>query len=622
MPRTYPSVKSIRYTIYTFVFDSADCQTRCKTHYNPKIFKSSVGVQQLSDTVSSMVDGLDGFLNGNNECKIKTMFGDSRSDLSPSIALALANSYMETARRNTGQPALVLEFCMDADRALSRIPRSAKRALLNSTSFADKATASLREGIAAAYYEHGQMFQRLGHPEEAQRSYRKAEKWGFNGSNKNVSSANVPARNIATIPADIFDKDMPPIVAKYSLPNADEPLNNVNQLVYCLSLLPNTPIQLSDLTEPEREWSLTRANDTDEKERLHNLAVDLLYMFINDGVKAEATVTEVVSLAPVLEQVHFRKLLMTLANGINQNIMLDTHLLEGLAQAMQHGHPKHLESDDLVTLLNILSSRLQDTHFQSSDHIYRLTVTVSHVLDTMVGNQVTGLKREQLHEPLSAYLSELKNSSDPYLVYYAAYAFQALQYIPDDEPTMQTFLRRTSAVLRGVFGVVSAVKGLDINTLINELEKVQTQLPSLVDIVNLSKLIYDGTTSLVGSGSTFMECMKEGLSFARKTAWYPALRMADAFLQTGELTKFKDFVCEVPCRLDPAFQWGLCQRLGQIAANLHWAMDTRQDAVSFLGEIYKNDSDWGSHAHIKQWILIILKKLSSHSTNNLQGKLD
>ncbi|KAF9991382.1 hypothetical protein BGZ80_009164, partial [Entomortierella chlamydospora] len=61
----------------------------------------------------------------------------------------------------------------------------------------------------------------------------------------------------------------------------------------------------------------------------------------------------------------------------------------------------------------------------------------------MVDSQVKGLSREQLHEPLSDYLKELQKDSDPYLVYQAVYAYQALQYIPDDETILQSMMRRT-----------------------------------------------------------------------------------------------------------------------------------------------------------------------------------
>ncbi|KAF9899259.1 hypothetical protein BX616_003137, partial [Lobosporangium transversale] len=258
--------------------------------------------------------------------------------------------------------------------------------------------------------------------------------------------------NPPTSSKDIFDHDIPPVVHKYSLPDLGAHLDGTHQLVYCLSLLHTAHQSLTALTVQEQQWFLVTSNDQDEQLRLYNLASDVIAIFIQESVKNGPAVAEVVMLAPVLDYDQYRAVLMALINRISQNIMLDTHLLEGLAQLMQHTSPGYLDSDDLVNILNILSSRLQSTHSQCGSHIYQLCVTVSHVLDAMVDNQVKGLKREQLHEPLAAYLKELQESSDPHLAYHAAYASQALLYIPNDETPMQAMLRRTSAVARGVFG--------------------------------------------------------------------------------------------------------------------------------------------------------------------------
>ncbi|KAF9916022.1 hypothetical protein BX616_004801 [Lobosporangium transversale] len=574
-----------------------------------------------------------------------TRFTSSRGVLSPSKALKLFNLYMEDTQRMNDDPDILTELCLDANFALSRIQRSERRDLVSSGSLEDMV---LYQSIASAHFEIARLFERLGRSSDAQKSDRKAEKWGYVqgsnitcqelscNSNTNTNqecsgtSINRPKEiikaertnttySVAIIPREIFRHDVARVIFKYNLPRPDTHLIDIHQLVYCLSLLSFAHQPLNDLTAQEQEWCLARLDDQDEQDRLHNLVSDVITLFIHDDIKSEATVAEVVALAPVLDYDQYRTILMTLVNGIGQNIMLETHLLEGLVQLMQHASPKYLDSDDLVNILSALSSRLQGTHEQSSGHVYRLCVAVSHVLDAMVNNQVKGLKREQLHEPLAAYLEGLKDSSDPHLVYHAAYAFQALLYIPDDETPMQAMLRRTSAVVRGIFGVVSAVKDWDLNTFVDELSDIQEQLPSAADIVDVGSDLYENAIPLYESGAAFKQIMEEALGFSRKTAWYPALRGADAFLQTGELTKFKILVCEAPCRQELAFQWGLCQRLGRVAANTQWTMETRQDAVAFLGEMYKNDKDWRHHVEIKQCIVSILKGLASLSTDGLQA---
>ncbi|KAG0347089.1 hypothetical protein BGZ54_005025 [Gamsiella multidivaricata] len=231
-------------------------------------------------------------------------------------------------------------------------------------------------------------------------------------------------------------------------------------------------------------------------------------------------------------------------------------------------------------------------------------MAVSRVLDAMADSDVKGLSREQLHAPLAAYLEEMKNSSDPYLVYQAAYAYQALQYGPDDETPLQAVMRRTRVAVNGISGLTSAVKGLDVSGFIDGLSQLQEGLGEVCQVVMLG---YEGVSSLAEGGQGFVDSLKEGLSFSRKH---------------GRLADFKDLVCGAPCRRDPLFQCGVCQRLGEIVAGPLWEVSTRQSAVDLLSELYVNDLDWSQQASVKQRILTILIQLADmHSNADIQGSI-
>ncbi|KAF9343768.1 hypothetical protein BGX34_006385, partial [Mortierella sp. NVP85] len=249
-------------------------------------------------------------------------------------------------------------------------------------------------------------------------------------------------------------------------------------------------------------------------------------------------------------------------------------------------------------------------------------MAVSRILDAMADTKVKGLDREKLHEPLTLYLSEIKDISDPYLVYQAAYAYQALLYVPDDETLWQATLRRTGKVLQGVAGLVSAVKGLDLNGFMDGLKDIQQGVSGAVGVFKLAKSTIDGVASLSGSGRGFLECMKEGLGVKLKLTWYPALRGAETLLRCGQLANFKRIICEAPCRLDPVFQWGVCQLLGEVAADSMWDEKSRGSAVMLLGEIYSNRTAWGDHKNVQEWILVILMKLGSTDGNDIQVAAD
>ena len=369
-------------------------------------------------------------------------------------------------------------------------------------------------------------------------------------------------RNMAKVSQAIFARNVRPPALEIKLPKSDERLTTTLQLAACLSLLKNSRL-LEDMLDPaSRKWQQALEKDTDEQERLKALVTDVIRAFQREEIKNDKAVAEVLCLAPVLEKSDFQHLLRELCKGFDQSILLDEHQLDGIAQLIRYAEPGYLDADDLVKILQLLNTRLRSTHSQSSHHMYQLTVSVSRVLDAMADTNVEGLNREELHEPLCVCLSEIKaDISDPYLVYQLSYAYQALLYVPDDEAPLQATVRRTCKVIQGVAGLVSAVKGVDFNGFMDGLKDIQQGISGAAGVVNLSKSTFGAVTSIVDGGKGFVGCMKEGLGIMRKQKWYSALRGAEALLRSGQLANFRRLVCEAPCRLDPAFQWGVCQLL-------------------------------------------------------------
>ncbi|KAF9173746.1 hypothetical protein BGX20_002201 [Mortierella sp. AD010] len=576
------------------------------------------------------------------------LFSSPPKGLSLEDALELANEQLDSARR-AKSPTKKLQLCQGAKTMI-------KNAEMIYTNKNTKDPA-LKDSIANAHYELGKLLDELGNHDKAQKSYSKAAKWGYiHGGNQRVDSCppgnmNDPIRQsppatlsptpdvtltkpqeilvsggvhepreaAALIPKRIFGQNVAPPVAKYDLPEILDRIASTPQLAYCLSLLNPSMMSKEQVDEIEYNWSQARINDPDEQERLQTMATNLIRAFARDELKKPGVVAEVVSLTAVLDRDDFRKLLQILVDGIEGSLLLEIHLLDGLAQLMRNAPQGYLDADDLVKILNLLNARLKDTHKQSTRNIHRLALTTSRVLDSMVDSQVKGLSREQLHEPLSDYLKGLQGSSDSYLVFQAVYAYQALQYVPDDESVLQAVLRRTGKVVRGISGMVSAVRALDLNGLIDGLQDIQGGLTAAGSVISLAHDAYSQAKTLVEGGQGLLEGLKEGLSFSRKSAWYPAVRGLDRLLQEGRFSEFEKLIREAPCRLDPAFQWGACQRLGELATNTVWDPKVRECAINFLGEFYKDDTTWGPQASIKQWVLVILNQVADSSTGITVG---
>jgi len=425
---------------------------------------------------------------------------------------------------------------------------------------------------------------------------------------------------VVEVSRHIFPENVDPPTREFKLPEPDERLNDAVQLAGCLGLLRAKIMSEDELQPIAHDWLQAIEKNQDEQDRLKTMANELIRVFKRDELKDVKAVAEVMHLAPVLSSDTFRDLLSEFYSGVDHSGLMKTHQLEGLAHLIHGADPGYLDADDLVKILGLLSNRLQETHRQSSHHMHQLTLAVSHVLDAMAETKVKDIDKKKLHEPLSLYLEELMKSTDPYMVYQAAYAYQALLCVPDDETKWQSAMRRTGKVVQGISSLVSAVKGLDLNKFIEGLGEIQEGFAGVSRIVEITITAYEQVTTLAQSGQGFMESLKQGFSFERKRDWYSALRGADAMIRDGELATFRELVCKAPCRLDPAFQWGVCQRLGEIAANSLWDSDIRGSAIAFLGEIYKEDAVWGQHVSIKQWILNILMQLASSSGGGLQCK--
>ncbi|KAG0229164.1 hypothetical protein BGX31_006292, partial [Mortierella sp. GBA43] len=495
--------------------------------------------------------------------------------LSPSQALGLANVYLENAGK-VADSDIALVLCHKTEMSLSKAKKDADQSVI--------------DGIATTYGSLGKQLVELDRDSEAQAIYKKAVKLG----------------------------NLHPPTYEFKLPEPDERLNTTRQLACCLGLLKASP---GDIMVPSaHRWLQSARKDTDEQERLKTMATEVIRAFKRDEIKGVKVVAEVVSLAPVLNKDTFHDLLNALCTGIHNSVLLDSHQVDGLAQLMQHADPEYLEPDDLVKILDMLSTRLKDIHHQSTNNMYELALAVSRVLDAMADTNVKGVDRQKLHEPLALYLNGLKSSSDPYLVYQAAYASQALLCVPDNETVWQAALRRTRKVVQGVSGLVSAVNGVDLNKFLAGLDHIQKGLSGTSGVVEFVTYAYKDVMALSESGQGLFQCLKEGLSFKRKRDWYAALRGADALIRDGELSSFRKLVCEAPCRLDLAFQWGVCQRLGEIAASPLWETETRHGAIAFLGEMYRNDEMWGQHVSVKQLILNILMQLSVLAEDGLQCK--
>ncbi|KAF9157005.1 hypothetical protein BG015_008508 [Linnemannia schmuckeri] len=297
-----------------------------------------------------------------------------------------------------------------------------------------------------------------------------------------------------------------------------------DQLVYCCSLLLHgsvTPSSTADsvdasqeriLNKTEFEWLEEMKKDTTEQDHLRELAAEMAEEFVKDAFKTSDEIIEIVALGPILDREHYRKLLSCFISVFDDACILDVNFLQDFVQLVQSVSPGFLDAEDLVKSLSTIRTRMQSTYQQSTEHPYNLTLAVSRILDVMADHKVKDLDRIQENEPLSEVLSSLRGNSDPYFMYQACYALQALQYVPDNETPLQAVLRYSAGIGSSLMRVAGVVK-LDLTPILEGLSSLQESLGSIVQIAGT---VYDGVCSLMESGQGVFDSLKEGYASGKK----------------------------------------------------------------------------------------------------------
>ncbi|KAG9064388.1 hypothetical protein KI688_003576 [Linnemannia hyalina] len=428
-----------------------------------------------------------------------------------------------------------------------------------------------------------------------------------------------------TLRVDIFPENVAKPTYKTDLPKPHARIDKTSQLVYCCSLLSKAPGPLqptsdsdvnqdSPLDDKEKEW--VHLIDPFLQDRYRWLVEQLVKAFADDPLKASDVVTEVVLVGPVLDRNIYRSLLSCFISEFEQTIPLDDILLQGLAQLVECASSGYLVDDDLVRIATVLSKNLSIAHIGTSDHPLHLILSLARVLDVMVAGKVKDLNRDRDHQPMLQLLDGLKNSDNVVQRYEATYAYQALQYAPDDETPLQVLWRYAKVVAAGA-GAVSSVFKLDPEGFLKGIKSLQEIGEGVVGAVSTGIEVVE--TLRVGAGEA-VRVSENKFDFMKKRSWYLALQGTALFIRQGRLSDFNLVVSQAPCRNNPNFQWGICRQIGEIAVDPLWDVLVRQQAVNFLDELFRNGADWKPHVDVKRWILTILIQISELSDVSVKNR--
>lgn len=439
---------------------------------------------------------------------------------------------------------------------------------------------------------------------------------------------NTPSPPVQQSWTPIFTHNIAAPSIEVELPQSDTRFETTTQLAYVNNLIRTHSSTASidanrivDAFLEPRQQDLVNdiLQDEDRKDRIRWLTAMIVEEFAARSFRTSTMLSEVILLGPFLNQEYHRKLLNVLIIELETITSLEVDLLQGISQLVQCAEPDYLLPHDLDSILVLLCKRLQEPHQQSTIPTYYMLLALSRVLDAMVEGKVQDPSRIVDHEPLFVVLDRLTGSPDPHLKYQAAYALQCLMRIPHDEEHRKFVLRHTGNIAMGLLRVTSVCK-LGFNSFRDEFRNA-TASSSEIDSQAVGE-----ARSILENDDVMLAIVQEGVLSGRRQLWYPALREAEEHVRNGRLGDFNHVVFEAPCCQDVEFRWGVCRLLGEIAVDSLWNVGTRQQAIDFLVELYRDVTFQGPTKDVDTWILEILRQvadldttISSYAEIRLQG---
>ena len=314
---------------------------------------------------------------------------------------------------------------------------------------------------------------------------------------------------------------------------------------------------------------------------------------------------EVVEISSVAKNEDYKDLVAayanTIINGTSDRNILDPKLLLGFSKVLRNAQCIEWASGALGGLMAALQSRLTTTiHQAGREDQYRLIRALSGVLDAMVENKISGIAREELHEPLRLQLKKLSDDEDLRMSQAADYALQALLGVPNDETKFQQVVRVTAKILKPLGRLAGAAATLDISKITDLISEHQDDIAKIPDLIEATvKTVRDiyalsAVTELFGGD---------------QKAWYAELRYADLLIEAGAFHMLESFIQQANCRQDKHFLCGLFSLLEQA-----WIAGTQRDEVvrilhkpqisQLLGQ---SDSQ-----HVLGWVRLVSGTVGQH----------
>ena len=323
-------------------------------------------------------------------------------------------------------------------------------------------------------------------------------------------------------------------------------------------VFPSRPPRTDDLIERLKSPDY----DGKEKKVLRAICQNMIAAF-KDNPRS-IYVSEATALSSIAKENHesLTELVRAFANAIIKGTadgnIKDPQLLGAFAHVLWHIRDASSVRSSLGTVLDSLLARLKKARQQAElDSQYHLVLCLSAVLDAMVETRFSGIGRESLHQPLQKELKDLRGHEELRLAQAAAYAYQALLGVSDNEGPYQALWRSVREGITMAANVTGAVLAKDPARLLESLPDPNSILDSIQKFFERAENAVEVAKDPYAAGHR-IEIMK---NLSRQKGWYTTLRYTDMLLQSKALKMLKLFIQQVPHHNHEYFLCGLYAQL-------------------------------------------------------------
>ncbi|KAF9429439.1 WD_REPEATS_REGION domain-containing protein, partial [Entomortierella beljakovae] len=202
------------------------------------------------------------------------------------------------------------------------------------------------------------------------------------------------------------------------------------QITYSLWLLtlPNEWLKY----EPSLEsWQIKQRNNHNWKLKLNTLKLGVIYSFFYDKEKNDKTISEVLSLAIVLDKDEVKIIIQALTDKMKPGLEDEVarHLVDGLSYLIRNVHSDLIDVYDIIMALDHIDSLFETRDLTMASQMIHLALAISRLLDAIFEAGLNIMKQNQINKTLPRYLEFLQNSRNNFLTFQSAYTSCALFHI-------------------------------------------------------------------------------------------------------------------------------------------------------------------------------------------------